>query len=600
MGKRGRRRAREQGKGRQGPPRILFPSRDRPLVEIHVQEGTPDDLRALCVAYWEFNDPGTWARNVSDIGAASQVATTVKTVAHASLLTVACPSCAAPITVTSRSEMAATGYWKGGKLPAEAQDAGSPCRECVQAQKQAQAEAAAHARERQDARNRTRAENAGAWVADHDHAKFADEEPDTLPALALLAMVDIMGRNDAKSFGPLKKASYTLTGTDGGDIEALRQLHAGRWIAPTLPATTGDFAFNDDDTVRGVYVDAVPWRLARWLGERATEAREEARNCMDTALYELGDPTAVVKVIRDLEAGMVVRYLSGLLEHKYREDPIPENRLPDAHAIARDALEEGFTLGQMLAIAWSAVSRSAGWGARTAWVKPGMVSSAAVTNLGKGVGFAKDRPVPEYDPPHWLPEPAALAAAHKLLERDAAAKAALNEFLGLHQRINARSPEAVDFHDELDEVGAAGSFGEDFQKHVDELMAGVKPEDTTPALTFAVVTEDGELQVKTSTVGDMKEIAGAPYGMVDRIMINGTKTLDAYIPDFADSNVHKANYVAAEMLGLLGDSSGVVCGTVAFFQTGPGSHRPHSLDSEHQELIKLAHIVAQERLHGAY
>jgi hypothetical protein len=47
----------------------------------------------------------------------------------------------------------------------------------------------------------------------------------------------------------------TLLGPSrSADTAALNVLYQLRWIAPTLPATIGDFVYRDDHTVEAVYL----------------------------------------------------------------------------------------------------------------------------------------------------------------------------------------------------------------------------------------------------------------------------------------------------------------------------------------------------------
>ncbi|WP_148283106.1 MULTISPECIES: hypothetical protein [Kitasatospora] len=587
MGKRQRRRNREGVRQAAAPARVLYPTADQPLVEVHVAPGTAADLREVCELYWEFDEPGTWARNVSAIGTnASRI---VKEAAVASLLTVMCPGCQSPLTVTTRSEMAATGYWGRDTFPLTPVQGRQRCLDCVEAAKIARAREVEHARAAEKERDERRVKSASEWLTQQAEVKEADDNPGVRSTLVLLAAVNMMHRTEKESFGPLRTAKYTFTGTLDRDIEAIKELHSKRWLVPTFPATVGDIVFDDDDRAVAVYVTQIPWRLPAWMGIGA-DARDMARGSADYILeYEtaLGD---LREEVLNLEADLVVRYLSGLLAHKYQEAPIPEDRLTEAHDTARDALESGFSVGQMVAVAWSAASRSVAWGARTPWIKPGMVSAAAVTNLGKGVGYAKDRPVVEYELPHWLAEPAILAIGRRILRGSEGRQAVHDALRSVQQRINAREP--VDLHDALVEpaddlvVAPADSGGP--TDMIDFIAAPESDIDRSPLITCALVEADGSMEFKTITVDQMKELAGDPYG-VDRIFVDGTPSINAYCTEYADNAIHGFNYVAGEMLRLLGGGVGAARGSIAFFQVRKGSHIPSSLDLEHQELLKLAH-----------
>lgn len=605
MGKRQRRRnrqkAKDAGQRQQQVPAapkgeiVQYPAGGTPLLQVDIADGTPPEIRDLCLAYWEFEEPGTWARNVSAIGATSFVYSTVKEACTASLLTVACADCSAPITVTSRSEMAATGFWKAGAMPTEIVHSAASCDDCQKAQREARAQRVAAEKRKGEEQRERRRTNAGRWLDSHREYDTWGDTPSMKAALALLAMTDILEKSGTGTFGPLDKATYTFTGSSDGDFDVMRELHSNDWIAPTLPATVGNFAYNDDDTVHGVYPATVPWRLAYWAGDDTGDGCADVRVILRQELSAFDDLEEVQDVVYELEAGMVVAYLGGLLEHRYNEAPIPEARIPEAHKTARTALEDGFTVRQLLAVAWSATSRSAAWGARTEWVKPGMVASAAITNLGKGVGYAKDRGVSEYELPHWLKEPAILAPARRLLAEHAQAREAMAAFRGIHQRITSRAGEPVDFHDELDDTDFK-DFGQQFQDWVTDLKAGRPTRDETPAMTYALVSPDGELLIKEGTAKTMRdEVSLAGAGFVDRVMLDSTRTINAYVGELVPPTKENDNHVAVEMLRLLGDEGGKLFGPIAFFQVGPGSHVPSSLDREHQELIRAAHHVVVTR-----
>ncbi|MGY5127309.1 hypothetical protein [Streptomyces nigrescens] len=605
MGKRQRRRNRQKAKAtgqRQQQPTaapkadiVQYPTAGTPLLQVDIAAGTPPEIRDMCLAYWEFEEPGTWARNVSAIGATSFVYATVKEACTVSLLTVACPDCSSPLRVTSRSEMTATGFWKAGAMPADTVHSAVSCADCQKAQREARAQRVAAEKLKGEEQREARRTNAGRWLDAHREHGSWKEEPSMKAALALLSMTDILEKSGTGSFGPLDKAAYSFTGSGDGDFEVMRELHSNRWLAPTTPATIDNFAYKDDDTVHGVYPLTVPWRLAHWAGDDTAAACADVRSILFQEIDAFEDLDFVQEVVHDLEADMIVKYLGGLLENKYDEAPIPEARIPEAHETAKTALEGGFTLKQMLAVAWSATSRSAAWGARTEWVKPGMVSSAAVTNLGKGVGYAKDRGVQEYEPPHWLKEPAILAPARRLLAEHAKAREAMAAFRSIHQRIVSRADDPVDFHDELDDTGFK-DFGQQFQDWVTDLKAGRPTRDETHAMTYAVVTPDGEMQIKDGTAKTMRdEVSLAGAGFVDRVMLDTTRTINAYVGELVPPTKENDNRVAVEMLRLLGDEGGKLFGPIAFFQVGPGSHRPGGLDREHQDLIRAAHQAVVAR-----
>ena len=112
MGKRQRRRQRQQKTAKQQKPAVqrhLIPNVDAPLLEVVFHPDIADSDKGVCLDYWAFTEPGIWSRKVAEIGPTTQVLRTVKASCHADLLTLVCPDCASPLSVYSRSDVAATG-----------------------------------------------------------------------------------------------------------------------------------------------------------------------------------------------------------------------------------------------------------------------------------------------------------------------------------------------------------------------------------------------------------------------------------------------------------------------------------------------------------
>jgi hypothetical protein len=594
MGKRQRRRERQQNKARQSRPpmrRHLFPREGDPLLEVHIEPGTSRADSDTCLAYWAFNEPGTWVHKVAEIGASVQVLRTVKASCRATLLTVLCPDCSSPETVTTRSEMTATGKWKADVFPRGEVTSPRRCRECREAEARAEELERQRADEERHRQSEKRVNAARAWLGDHAAAPLPEGTPTVVDALGLLTMVDIMERTGSDSFGPLPKLPYTLNPSEGADVDLIRSLHRQRWLAPTLPATTGDFAF-DDDTVRGVYISQVPWRLAHAFGENASEAREEiAAEMMRVLLVDLPQ---LRHLVTDLEAEIAVRYLDGLLVRKYDEEPIPEHRLPDAYATFRAALQEGFNLRQLIAVAWSATASSVAWGQRTPGLRPGSVSAAAVTNLGRRIDFAKDRKIPEYDLPNWVTPPATHATALRFLEtQHRATTEALDTFRSLRQRIASRDLEALEFDGDMDDTGHHGETGD---RRPDSLADESHPDPHRTPVTYALAEPDGSLTFRTGTPIEMRDkVTMQGSGFVDRIILEEPRTINAYIGELVPSASETTNPVASEMLRMLDCYDGPFNGPIAFFAVSSPRSRPRSLDTEQQELLQAAHHVALER-----
>ncbi|WP_277676391.1 hypothetical protein [Saccharopolyspora rectivirgula] len=408
-------------------------------------------------------------------------------------------------------------------------------------------------------------------------------------------MIDIMDKTDNESFGPLDELDYTLSASGSADVESLKNLHRLRWIAPTLPATIGDFAFHDDNTVRGVYITQVPWRLAHALGDDAPLARQDTADNLRRILLE--KPKALMEIVQDLEAAMAVEYLDQLLIRKYGEEPVPEHRLPEAHNTFRTALQGGFTLGQLIAVAWSSTASSVAWGQRTPGLKPGSVSSASVTNLERRMGFARDRAIPEYDLPNWVARPATYPTALRLLEQHNTEWEALLEFRTLQQRIASHHPESVELDLDLAEPAdpdQGKTLAQLLEEHVDHKRAANERHETP--ITYALVNPDGSLEFRTESPIEMRDrVSLAGNGFVDRITMQEPPTLNAYIGELVPRSADMANPVADEMLWLLGNEDGPLPGPVSFFGVAPGRPSPSSLDEDHQKLLRAAHQVAQAR-----
>ncbi|MFJ7023172.1 hypothetical protein ACIQUW_32900 [Streptomyces sp. NPDC101117] len=594
MGKRDRRRKRQKAAAAKqaAVARVLYPSADVPLLEVHIEPGTPADVADMCRQYWEFSEPGRWARHVSAIGSTSLVYKAVRGACRAELLTVVCPRCAAPVTVTSRSDMAASVVW-GPDFPREPVEARTACADCAALETAAREEEAQRALQAQQEQTQRQVDAASTWMREQADRDFPEGLPSLLGALTLLAMVEIMQRKDAEAIGPMQELNYTLTASDSTDIEVLRTLHQERWICPTFPATTGNFKFDDDDTVSGVYITEIPWRIAPALGSKAAAMRElttwmsrHARRQADELLHQ----------IHGLEAGMAVDYLEGLLTRKYNEDPIPEHRLPDAYETFLEALKDGFTLGQLVAVAWSAAAGSVAWGQRTPGLKPGSVSAASVTNLTRRLGYARDRGIEEYDLPNWVPRPAIHFTARRLLEQHASELDVLARFRTLKESAERRALEAAEFDGDMQDLAEDQKLGDSMESWLEDLRSGRQRESQQPPITYALVTSDGDLEFRSDPVDAMRtKVGAAGAGLVDRIVLPRPMPVHAYVGELVSADEEMANRVGDEMLRLLDCHDGPFYGPLSFFAVGPGSPRPRSLDEEQQDMLRAAHVVARIR-----
>ncbi|MFK8851336.1 hypothetical protein [Streptomyces sp. Ac-502] len=613
MGKKRQQRRRRQQRNARKPQRpsvsrYLIPGPRRPLLEVHFEAAVSEEDKALCLSYWNFTEPGVWSHKVADLGSSALVARTVRQSCHACLLTLLCPQCTSPITVRSRSDLAHTRLWRAEVFPLEEQNAKIPCDGCYEAAAEARRRAEAReAEEQKKARQRSKEEqrqaaqarvaSAEAWLAGHRSLPLPEDPPSVRDTLALLTMIDIMERKDKDTFGPLSDLTYDLGTSLSADVETLTDLHQKRWIAPALPATTGDFRFRDDNTVSGVHAETIPWRLAPALGTDALQARRTTADTLRRLLFER--TAELEEAAQELDTVTAVLYLDKLLTHRYDEEPIPDHRLQEAVDTFRTALRDGFSFGHLLSVAWSATASSVAWGQRTQGLRPGSVGSASVTNLGRRFGYAKDRPVPEYDLPHYVTPPATRATVVRLLEQHGAEHKSLHQFRSLQQAIGSRETEAFELDGDLaegtdtDVPTAAGTFSADPAGLLDGPPSASKQ---APPITYVLVTADGALETRRESLELMKEKVGtAGAGMVDRILISEPPTVNAYVGALVPRSKETANPVADEMLWLLGCHSGLCFGAIVFFAVGPHGGLPRSLDDEQQDMLCAAHQVAQTR-----
>ncbi|MFE0776923.1 hypothetical protein [Streptomyces sp. NPDC058861] len=575
-----------KARAQQAARRTLLPDSDHPLLEVVFQEGATAQDRKLCLDYWSFTQPGEWTHRVVDLGPSPQTTKTVQASSHATVLTLVCLQCAEPFTVRNRTELASLRIWHADSFPRSEQTSRTPCPACREEaahtrelrQRQEAAEqrrAAEQTQQEKEADLASRVDAASKWLARHAERPEPDELPEPAAALTLLTMLTIMITSDTVSFGPLNKLSYRLGPTAGSDGEILAELHAQGWIAPTLPATTADFVFADKNTVEAVYTKNVPWRLAHACGDTSEDRQNIAEHLR---LLLLDDPDSLRKLTEDLNVATAITYLNSLLVTKYNEAPLPEHRLPDAHTYFRQALHRGFTIGQTLAVAWSAAASAVAWGQRTPGLKPGAVSSAAVTNLERRLGFARDREVPEYDLPHWATPPANYSTATRLLEQHEAESHALARFRSLQQRIATRETE------ELELIGDLADAQED----------ALPNRPSTEQITYGLITPDGELRFRT---GKTEEMAYEVSMSADREMLSipfkAAFDMNVHIADPQPSTPASANSVASSVMHLLTGRLLPVNGPVAFTAATPAHN--HTLRSDQQEMLQAAHTVAKMR-----
>ncbi|MFJ5098970.1 hypothetical protein [Streptomyces sp. NPDC088557] len=581
-------RKKEQRKARaqQAARRTFFPDSENRLVEVVFHDNlTAQDLK-LCRDYWSFTHPGEWTHKVIDLGPSPRTTNTVRAFSHAAVLTLKCLQCEEPLTVRNRTELAALRIWHTDMFPLTERPSRAPCADCREEAARTretrrreeladQRRAAEQTQQEKDDDRAAQVKAASDWVARHAERPAPDELPEPPAALTLLTMLSIMIASGTYTFGPLNKLSYHLSPTERSDAEVFAELHTQGWIAPTLPATTKDFVFADKNTVDAVYVEQVPWRLAHACGDTLQDHQDIVQH-LRLALLDTAD--SLQALAEDLTVATSVAYLNSLLVTKYQEDPLPEHRLPDAHVFFRQALRRGFTMGQTLAVAWSAAASAVAWGQRTPGLKAGAVPSAAVTNLERRLGFARDQKVPEYDLPHWVTPPANYRTVSRLLEQHQAESHALMRFHSLQQRVATRETE------ELELTGDLADTQEDVPQN--------SPDGTQ--ITYGIITPNGTLEFRTGTTDDMKREIGTPSHR-EPLPIPLSATLSMHVPTSAPHRTARAlaNPIASSMAYLLTGSLLPVDGTVVFAAAGPTPG--HGLREDQQKMLQAAHAVAELR-----
>jgi hypothetical protein len=595
MGKRQRRRQRQQKTAKQQQTTVqrhLIPSGGTPLLEVVFHSDVSAEDKQICLDYWAFTEPGTWTWKVSEIGPTTQVLRTVKASCHADLLTVICPDCAGPRSVYSRSDVTATRLWAPDVFPHQETVSSVKCQACRDAEAAERAREAERAAQAEKERTAQQVEAAGRWLQEQAERDAPSSLPDLVGVLTLLAMMDIMQRKQSESIGPLNSLNYTLTASADTDIEVFRTLHRERWICPTLPATTSNFTFNKDGTVRGVYITQVPWMLAPSLSDAA--GRRELVSLLHDMLWDR--PDDLHQQINKLEADMAVDYLEGLLTRKYNEEPIPEHRLPDAYETFLNAREEGFTLGQLVAVAWSSAASSVAWGQRTPGLKPGSVSAASVTNLERRIGYARDRRIDEYELPNWVPQPAIHSTALRLLKQQEAELSALSRFRALRQQIASQDIEDLDY-DNDDTPKPSTDATLDAASFLEQLRTGAPWESTDPPITYGLVTPDGDLEFHTEPPDKMRDkVSLAGSGYVDRVVLPEQTRIHAYVAELVPASAENANPVADQMLRLLEYYDGPFYGPISFFAVGRRDRKPRSLTADQQKMLRTAYEIASARV----
>src|SRR5690606_14340518 len=158
---------------------------------------------------------------------------------------VLCPKCTAPVTVTSRSEMSATGHW-GESFPRDAITTRAACRECrAAAQSEAVAAAALEQQHVEELKQR-KSENVSRMLARSLHSDAAASSPTPQHAPGPLARAEILHSSGGASLGPLNSLKYAIAGAASSDVALCREMVEARSRAATTPANLDPFTFDDD------------------------------------------------------------------------------------------------------------------------------------------------------------------------------------------------------------------------------------------------------------------------------------------------------------------------------------------------------------------
>ncbi|MGW4688546.1 hypothetical protein ACWEPM_27130 [Streptomyces sp. NPDC004244] len=428
MGKRERRRKREQAKRKQhrqvAPQPVIFDfPPDKPRLRAVVKPGLDPQVQEIARLYWEINETGKWARTVSSIGDSQWAAATATGVSHAILVDSLCVNCDEPLRVTNRSWAVRVGGTYLDRVNEK-----YICPDCSAVQK----EEAAAERERQTERERVEEERAEAKKAE-EQRRFAemlareDAKDGTdydIPfqhkaALALYVALTSYARatpdKPLPSIGDIGDLAWT--GDPVRDMDMLSELYDCRLIAldSTTPATSFSISANDRTEFS---LRSARWRLAGGLGT----ARTVSQSASDFLQIQPGPVaheyrSALHSLVEEMETLNIAAYLNALLVKKYNYPEVPEARREELAEIIRNGFDAGYTSGQMVCFAWRAADSAAAWKERSGpKIGPPEAASASVTSMSGKIAKAIElrHSIPEYDPPRWHITPVALAALRKL------------------------------------------------------------------------------------------------------------------------------------------------------------------------------------------
>ncbi|MFJ4672798.1 hypothetical protein [Kitasatospora purpeofusca] len=446
MGKRQRRRQREQQKSADGAvASVLFlPNEENPLIRVEIDHDTPDDLRGVCARYWQIAmDPEpTWRYRVAELGDEQWVIHSVPAKSRAFLLVVPCQGCREPLPVRNRtavSQVASLPRLASGQLGRKAKQYCASCREqglhfgpstadpwstSVPSPRSgrslpktsprpappesvspgnAVAAAAVKVAAEHEAREAARIE---AEVRSLWEREVASQVPSTaVHALSLRglviaeAMVDLL-ENGAKVLPAAADTQWGWTGRPEKDVEELTAMYSCGFLALDV-VSMGAAAFQDGriDALAGSYA---PGLVTFRLTQSASEARVMLRDSEEFDSQSHSVCKEIVEQALSIQAYSVLAYLDDLITREYQYPPLPSTRHGEAHTAALGALRAGWHRDQACSVAWRAAASAAAWKERNAHISESAASSATITTFVRYVTSNLERDI---QPQHYIPRP---------------------------------------------------------------------------------------------------------------------------------------------------------------------------------------------------
>lgn len=411
-------------------------------ARISICTDADDDARATIRRYWSTDGDGEWIERVKDLltPAAPQVHLITQLIAGLSRATGAgdystpCVKCDATVFVTSRAALKE--LIRQGEITSYDGELVAPlCGPCHRArskplrEKHATPEAAARKpatvlrgglpvgklavgkpaprrrapelwRDQARAVEREKSEP-------HANARPVREAPPTLLlAYALFQQCSRSSDGTAPSLEELGTNGWC--GMDiASEAEMLRILYQHQWIAvaehsphDTYVRLEQQNGTNDEGSPASYSVNLMHarWRpvvTAQLLAKTLGEAAQDRQQVQD---WYVGD-------IRNMIVSDTVSYLDGLLIERYEYPPTPESRFSELTAAVLHGIDLGYTLGQLICLAWRAADSAIPWAQRTVrgYTTHAAASAAAISSLLKKIDYAytRQQTVPEYDLPPW-------------------------------------------------------------------------------------------------------------------------------------------------------------------------------------------------------